>query len=217
MTSSEEYRSPRQQMIEYQLRRRGISDEAVLAAMEAVPRERFVPEEFRPEAYADNPLPIGHDQTISQPYVVALMLQHLRCTGEDRVLDIGSGSGYQTALLARLAGEVFAVERHDELTRRAEQTLREMGIENVTFATRDGSAGWAEHAPFDRIICGAAGPRIPQVWIDQLADGGRIVAPVGGAFTQDVEVLEKTGETIRREKVCGVRFVRLIGKHGYSM
>ncbi|MCD4823405.1 MAG: protein-L-isoaspartate(D-aspartate) O-methyltransferase [Phycisphaerae bacterium] len=203
-------------MVAAQIRSRGIADEAVLEAMAVVPRERFVPAEYLLEAYADCPLPIGHNQTISQPYIVALMLELLGLDSNSRVLDVGAGSGYQTALLARLAGEVYAIERINQLARQAEETLRELGAKNVTFTIGDGSLGWPEQAPFDRIICGAAAPEIPPAWIEQLADGGRIVAPVGGEIFQDIEILEKRGGKIHRRQACAVRFVRLIGKQGFS-
>jgi protein-L-isoaspartate(D-aspartate) O-methyltransferase len=216
MSWEKDYLSVRRQMVETQLRLRRIKDPGVLAAMGEVPRELFVPFDRQGQAYADSPLPIGFGQTISQPYVVALMVEQLRCDGDCRVLDVGAGSGYQTAVLARLARWVYAAERISELTRRAEDALATMGVDNVTFATRDGSLGWPEEAPFDRIICGAAAPDVPPAWIEQLADGGRIVAPVGGPATQMVLVLEKNGEKISRRQVCGVRFVKLIGAQGFQ-
>ena len=216
MHTERDYSLARREMVSTQIRSRGITDAAVLEAMTTVPRELFVPEEYILEAYADSPLPIGYDQTISQPYIVALMLELLGLDSDSRVLDVGAGSGYQTALLSRLAGEVYAIERIDQLASRAEETLRTLGAKNVTFTIGDGSMGWPEQAPFDRIICGAAAPEIPPAWIEQLADGGRIVAPVGGEMFQDIEILDKRGGEIHRRQSCAVRFVRLIGKQGFD-
>jgi len=202
-------------MVQTQLRHRCITDEAVLAAMEQVPRDRFVPAAHCRDAYADYPLPIGFGQTISQPYVVALMLQELHLQPHHRVLDVGAGSGYQTAILARLAAHVFAAERIVELTERAGQTLTSLGIKNVTLTTSDGSLGWSENAPFDRIISGAASPDVPQPWIDQLADEGRIIAPVGASDVQTLLLVTKDRGKIRRRLLSGVRFVKLIGEFGW--
>lgn len=213
--NQERFRAARRNMVETQLRRRGITDEAVLAAMEQVPRDRFIPAAHRRDAYEDYPLPIGCDQTISQPYVVALMLQELQVQPHHRVLDVGAGSGYQTAILARLAAHVFAVERISELTQRAGDTLDSLKISNVTFTTADGSLGWPEHAPFDRIISGAASPDVPQPWIDQLHDEGRIIAPVGARDVQTLLLVIKDRGKIRRRHLSGVRFVKLIGKFGW--
>ena len=209
------FRAARLTMVENHLRRRGITDEAVLAAMEQVPRERFVPASHHHDAYGDYPLPIGCDQTISQPYVVALMLQELQVEPHHRVLDVGAGSGYQTAILARLAAHVYGVERINELTDRAAVTLDSLAITNVTLTTSDGSLGWPEHAPFDRIISGAASPDVPQPWIDQLADEGRIIAPIGAADVQTLVLVAKEGGKVRRRRLSGVRFVKLIGEHGW--
>ncbi len=211
----ERFRAARHKMVETHLRRRGITDEAVLAAVERVPRERFVPIAHHHDAYGDYPLPIGCEQTISQPYVVALMLQELQIQPHHRVLDVGAGSGYQTAILARLAAHVFAVERISELTDRAADTLASLEIDNVTLTTSDGSLGWAEHAPFDRIISGAASPNVPQPWIDQLRDEGRIIAPVGASDVQTLELVTKEGGKVRRRRLSGVRFVKLIGEFGW--
>ena len=202
-------------MVDRHLRHRGICDAAVLEAFAKIPRHRFVSPELRDQAYADNPLSIGHGQTISQPYIVALMLQELETTPEHRVLEVGAGSGYQTALLARLAGWVYAIELIAELADGARAVLAELDVSNITPAVRDGSAGWCEHAPFDRIICGAAAPDLPDPWVEQLADGGRIVAPVGGPYTQTLVVYDKHAGTLSRREVCGVRFVKLLGKHGW--
>jgi len=202
-------------MVEHQLRMRGIDDKRILDAFAAVPRERFVPRRYRDEAYADRPVPIGHDQTISQPYIVALMVQELLPQPHHRVLDVGAGSGYQSAILARLVKCVHAVERLGVLAERARQTLAELGVTNVSVHTADGTLGLGDEAPFDGIICGAATPQVPQPWIDQLADGGRIVVPVGEMFSQSLVVLHKHGDRVRRRQICGVRFVKLIGEHGW--
>jgi len=205
----------RRQMVEQQLRRRDIDDERILAAFLETPRERFVPPPRISEAYEDHPVPIGHGQTVSQPYIVALMIQQLAPQPGHRILDVGAGSGYQSALLARLAGHVYGLERIDALTRRAAETLEALGLTNVTLRTGDGTLGWPEEAPFDGIICGAAAPEIPPRWIGQLVDGGRIVAPAGGRDVQSLVVLEKRGPTVRRREVCDVRFVKLIGRAGW--
>ena len=203
-------------MVRAQLRSRGIRHEGLLAAFTDLPRELFVPECSVQAAYEDRPLAIGHGQTISQPYVVALMIEELGPRPSDRVLDVGAGSGYQTALLSRLCEHVYAVERIEELARRAQGVLGRLGISNVTFCIRDGSVGWAEQAPFDRIICGAGVPEVPGAWIDQLADGGRIVAPVGQGEVQTLVVVDRLGGRTRRRELCPVRFVRLIGQQGWA-
>jgi protein-L-isoaspartate(D-aspartate) O-methyltransferase len=205
----------RREMVDKQLRLRGICDGGVLKAFLEVPRERFIDPDRRHEAYIDSPVPIGCGQTISQPYIVALMLQELALRPEHRVLDVGAGSGYQTALLARLVREVYAIERIEELTEEAAGALAGLGIENVTLRTGDGTLGWPEQAPFDRIVCGAGAPDVPPAWIEQLADDGRIILPVGGLNAQVLELIEKHGQSIRRREVCDVRFVKLIGCQGW--
>jgi len=216
MTMNEEKLSAaRRRMLDHDLRGRGIIDGAVLDAFARTPRDRFVPPESQRQAYADHPVPIGHGQTISQPYIVALMLQEMAPLRGLRVLEVGAGSGYQTALLAHLAGWVYAVERIDALAGGARRVLAELDIANVTLTVADGTAGWADHAPFDRIICGAAAPHLPAPWIDQLADGGRIVVPVGAEAYQTLAVYDKHGDDLRRHDACAVRFVRLIGRHGW--
>jgi protein-L-isoaspartate(D-aspartate) O-methyltransferase len=214
-TSEEKLRRARRAMVEDQLRARGITDAGILRAFEAIPRERFVPGDRLGQAYGDYPVPIGHGQTISQPYVVALMIRHLDPQPHHRVLDVGAGSGYQTAILAGLVRHVYAVERIAELTERAIGTLAGLNITNVTFCTQDGSVGLPSEAPFDGIICGAAAPDVPDCWIDQLADGGRIVAPTGGPYVQSLVVLKKHGDEVERRGICDVRFVKLIGEQGW--
>lgn len=203
-------------MVACHLRARGIRDEAVLAAMANVPRELFVPASERSRAYADCPLSIGSGQTISQPYIVARMLELLDCDPDGTVLDVGTGSGYQAALLSRLAKTVFAVELLEELAARTAGTLQELGCENVSLIVADGSRGLPARAPFDRIICGAAAPDVPQSWKEQLADGGRIVAPVGGSFSQRLVVVTRTGEAFQTDEAEAVRFVPLLGEEGFS-
>jgi len=212
----EKFLARRRWMVQHQLRERFIRDERVLEAMEAVPRELFVPPESRQAAYEDCPLPIGCGQTISQPYIVALMVQELRTGPHHRVLDVGAGSGYQTAILARLAARAYAVERIPELADGARAALEAVGAANVTLRVGDGSLGWPEEAPFDGIICGAGAPDIPPGWAGQLAEGGRIVVPVGPTDSQELLVAEKREGLLRRRTVCGVRFVRLIGRQGWE-
>jgi protein-L-isoaspartate(D-aspartate) O-methyltransferase len=202
-------------MVTSQLVSRGIRDQRVLDVMADVPRELFVSPGQQHEAYADRPVPIAAGQTISQPYVVALMTQELDVQPHHRVLDVGAGSGYQTAILARLARQVFAVDRIPELTQGASAVLQKLGLDNVTLTTGDGTLGWPEHAPYDRIICGAAGPDVPPSWIDQLVEGGRIVTPVGGEDWQVLIAVEKRGGQTHRREICGVRFVHLIGREGW--
>lgn len=206
----------RRRMVERQLRSRGVSDPRLLEAFESIPRELFVPPEHQNEAYQDHPVPIGYGQTISQPYIVALMIQELDPSPRDKVLDIGAGSGYQTAILAHLAGYVCAMERLEALTEQAVRTLGALNLTNVSVCTGDGTLGWPEEAPFDRIICGAAAPEVPESWIDQLADGGRILVPVGGVGAQTLIRLDKTAGQVRRQSICDVRFVKLIGQAGWS-
>lgn len=213
---AQKFAAAREEMIERHLRARGVTEERICRAFREVPREAFLEEAYRRNAYADSPLPIGYGQTISQPYVVGRMLQELDVQPFHRVLDIGAGSGYQTALLARLAAEVHAVERIEPLARRAAETLRRLGIANATVHTGDGSLGLPEHAPFDRILCGAACPDIPAPWIEQLADGGRIVAPVGPRDVQTILRVEKHGGELRRVESEAVRFVPLLGEHGWG-
>src|SRR4051794_23095366 len=167
-------------MVQRQLRRRGIEDERVLAAMEAVPREAFLPEALRDRAYADSALPIGEEQTISQPWIVAAICQALALEGSELVLEVGTGSGYSAAVLARLAAHVVSIERHDSLSQAAAEVLESLGIRNVELVVGDGSLGASQRAPFDAIACHAAAPAAPPALIDQLADGGRLVVPVSG-------------------------------------
>ncbi len=195
---------------------RGITDARVLAAMGRVPRHLFVPPESRHLAYADGPLPIGEGQTISQPFVVALMSQLLALCGMERVLEIGTGSGYQAAVLAELAGEVFGIERYESLAATARTALAQAGYGQVQVFAGDGSGGLAEFAPYDAILMAAAAPQVARVLAGQLADGGRLVAPVGGKQGQKLELLTREGDSFRRRKLITVAFVPLRGKLGWS-
>lgn len=203
-------------MLERDLKGRGISDARVLAALEQVPRERFVPARHRPRAYADQPLPIGADQTISQPYIVALMTEQLRLTDQAQVLEIGTGSGYQTAVLARLCKSVYTIERHEQLSQGARTVLQNLGLTNISYHIGDGSQGWPQEALFDGIIITAAIPQIPEALLTQLSGTGRLVAPIGGPDLQSLKVLRKTKKGTQTVDICAVRFVRLIGAHGFS-
>lgn len=208
----------RAEMVRSQLQGRGITDAAVLAVMDAVPRERFVPDAWQPYAYADRPLPIPAEQTISQPYIVALMLEALQLRPTDRALEVGTGSGYVAALLGRLAARVDSIERHAELVAYARERLATLGIANVTVHHGDGTLGLPERAPFDAILVSAGGPHIPPALRDQLAVGGRLVIPVGRHPRRQTLVrLTRTGETaVHREALVAVAFVPLVGREGWE-
>ena len=216
MTSSVDAAVARAQMVELQLRRRGIRDERVLGAMDRVPRDRFVPDSLSGHAYDDGALPIGNDQTISQPFVVATICALLGLQGSERVLDVGTGSGYQAAVLAELAAEVVTIERIPELAERARATLADVGYGNVEVMVGDGSLGAPERAPFDAIAVAAAAPMIPPALFDQLAEGGRLVIPRGSRFGQDLVLVARTpdGPTERTSIPC--RFVPLVGDEGFG-
>jgi len=200
----------RQQMVEQQLKPRGINDVRVLAAMAKVPREEFIPVDARAGAYEDGPLPIGYDQTISQPYVVAFMTEQLRPKQGDRVLEIGSGSGYQAAILAELMAEVYTMEIVGPLAKTAEATLQRLGYQNVHIKVGDGYKGWPEEAPFDAIIVTCAPENVPQPLVDQLKDGGRMVIPVGERFAQQLYLLEKKNGQLKESATLPVRFVPML-------
>jgi len=203
-------------MVEEQIISRGISDSRVIAAMKKVPRHLFVEEALQSQGYSDHPLPIGEKQTISQPYMVALMTEALQLTGKEKVLEIGAGSGYQTAILAELGEKVFSIERIRSLAIRARKLLYELGYFNIEIKIFDGTYGWVEEGPFDAIIVTAGAPNIPQPLIDQLTIGGRLVIPVGDAFVQDLIRVIKTEEGVKKEDLGGCRFVKLIGKYGWE-
>jgi len=202
-----DFAAQRQRMVEQQLKARGIKDERVLAAMGKVPREEFVPPESRDASYEDGPLPIGYDQTISQPYIVAFMTEQLRLQPGDRVLEIGTGSGYQAAILAELVSEIYSVEIVEPLARAAEATLQRLSYKNVHVKVGDGYKGWPAAAPFDAIIVTCAPDKVPQPLIDQLKDGGRMVIPVGERFAQQLYLLEKKNGQLKESVTLPVRFV----------
>lgn len=205
----------RHRMVEEQLRARGVCDAAVLAAMESVPRECFLPESDRHQAYADAALPIACRQTISQPYIVAFMTAALNVTPRCRALEVGTGSGYQTAVLAQLAAHVYSIERLDELRHQAAATLAQLGVSNVTLRGGDGSLGLAEFAPYDRIIVTAGAPRVPPALVHQLVEGGRMVLPVGSTDDQTIVCVDRYGETTIETPLLACRFVKLIGQEGW--
>lgn len=202
-------------MVSTQLRARGIRDERVLQAMASVPRHVFVSREFEGQAYEDHPLPIGEEQTLSQPYIVAIMLQTLSLTGSEIMLEVGTGSGYQTALLAELAQHVYSIERHKSLAETATVTLRRLGYANVTIKTGDGSRGLPERGPFDAIIVSAAAPQIPQALLEQLKPCGRMIIPVGPASAQELLLVRKESNHASVTTLEGCRFVPLVGEQGY--
>ncbi|MBI2878987.1 MAG: protein-L-isoaspartate(D-aspartate) O-methyltransferase [Candidatus Rokubacteria bacterium] len=203
-------------MVEEQLIRRGITDARLLAAMRKVPRHLFVEEALRDRAYGDHPLPIGEGQTISQPFMVATMTQLLRLKGDEKVLEIGTGSGYQTTVLAELARRVCSVERVPSLATRARQNLEALGYTNALVKTADGTYGWPDEAPFDRILVTAGAPSVPPPLFQQLAEGGRMVIPIGDSHSQLLSVVEKVGGQMRTATDCGCVFVKLIGRYGWG-
>lgn len=210
------YERARARMVEEQLAGRGIRDKRVLAAMRTVPRHIFVDEALTSQAYTDFPLPIGEKQTISQPYMVAFMSESLALTGSERVLEIGSGSGYQSAVLSVLSAKVYSVERLTTLTARSRRTLDLLHCSNVVVKLGDGTTGWAEEAPFDAIVAAASSPKVPQALVDQLAPGGRLVMPVGSEETQKLLRITKRANGVSTEVLGGCRFVKLIGKDGWQ-
>ena len=215
-----ESRRARTRMVMRHLAGRGIRDQRVLAAMRWAPREWFLPPHLAGDAYSDGPLPIGSGQTISQPYIVALMTERLAPRRTSRILEIGTGSGYQTAILARLAsaGTIFTIERLPDLLVEAEERFRRLGLTNIETRLGDGAGGWPEAAPFDGIIVAAAAPRVPEPLIAQLAPGGRLVIPVGDLSAQELVILERPldGSGVRRQDAGGVRFVPLISRHAFT-
>ncbi len=205
----------RQRMVDEQLRGRDITDARVLASMMAVPRHLFVPADMRSFAYSDGPLPIGQGQTISQPYIVALMTQLLELQGTETILEVGTGSGYQAAVLSRLAEQVYTVERSGELANLAREVLESLGVENVIIRQGDGSGGLPEFAPFHGVIVTAAAPKVPRPLLDQLTSDGRLVLPVGGREGQVLERWSRDRDEFHVERVAPVAFVPLIGAHGW--
>jgi protein-L-isoaspartate(D-aspartate) O-methyltransferase len=203
-------------MVEEQLRRRGIRDERVLTAMAKVPRDAFVAPEDAPNAYGDSPLPIGAGQTISQPYIVAAMLEQLELRPQDRVLEVGTGTGYEAAILGELTAEVWTIERQPELAETARALLQRLGYANVHVVQGDGSRGLPDQASFDKILVAAAAPRIPEMLIEQLADGGKMIVPVGTRQEQQLQLIRKTSDqvTVTPRDLC--RFVPLVGEQGWE-
>jgi protein-L-isoaspartate(D-aspartate) O-methyltransferase len=214
--NSDSFLPERLSMIEGQLRRRGIRDENLLRAMSEVPRHEFIPEAYWKQAYEDRPVPIGEGQTISQPYIVAAMIAALQVGTEDTVLEIGTGTGYQAALLARLGKQVFTVERHAALADEAKRLFQKLGYGNITAVTGDGSHGLPEHAPYDRIIVAAAAPSIPEPLLQQLGEGGRMIIPVGSSDIQVLQLARKSGGEIFTSSLEGCRFVPLVGEGGFQ-
>lgn len=212
----ERFQTLRDKMVERQLMARDITDPRVLAAMRTVPRHLFVPEKYWDEAYADYPLPIGENQTISQPYIVALMTQALALQGHETVLEIGCGSGYQAAVLSLLAKEVYSIERYASLAEKAKLTLHQLGYKNVHVMIGDGSVGLKEKAPFDGIIVTAAAPKVPQALLNQLKDNGRLVIPVGPRWNQYLELWQRKGDDFTSTQLGAVAFVPLRGKEGWQ-
>jgi protein-L-isoaspartate(D-aspartate) O-methyltransferase len=216
MRKGDELRRAREEMVENQIKTRGVTDERVLEALRKVPRHEFIQENHQSEAYADHPLPIGSGQTISQPYIVALMTEQLELKDDEKVLEIGTGSGYQAAILAELVREVHSVERVSELAEKARENLRRLGIKNVSVHIGDGTLGWLEEAPYDAIIITAGTPVMPEGLADQLSDGGRLVAPVGSRWRQMLELWIKREGEIEKIEVLPVVFVPLIGEKGWD-
>jgi protein-L-isoaspartate(D-aspartate) O-methyltransferase len=209
----DDFAGKRKAMVDSQIRRRGVKDPQLLTSLEKVPRHLFVPARFQKQAYNDEPLPIGYQQTISQPYIVAYMVEQLQLNGTEKVLEIGTGSGYQTAILAELAEQVFSIEIVPELARQAEKILGEVSYKNVHLRTGDGNNGWPEEAPFDAIIVSAAPSQIPQPLADQLSLGGRMIIPIGDD-QQDLIFLLNTGQGIEQFRKIPVRFVPMTGRRG---
>ena len=207
-----DFEEQRHRMVREQIAARGVKDERVLNAMSKVPREEFVPQNLRAASYDDGPLPIGYDQTISQPYIVAFMTEQLRPGATDRVLEIGTGSGYQAAILAELVAQVHSIEIVEALGKSAETTLQRLGYKNVEVKTGDGYKGWPQHAPFDAIIVTCAPDHVPKPLVDQLKEGGRMIIPVGGYGAQELYLLEKANGQLRQGAVLPVRFVPMAGE-----
>ena len=213
---SHDFSLARERMVKNQLIPRGINDERVLQVMGKIPRHLFIEEALAGEAYNDHPVPIGEKQTISQPYIVALMTEALELKGTEKTLEIGTGSGYQTAILAELSSRVYTIERIKSLLVNARKLLAQLGHDNILFKAFDGTLGWKEYAPFDAIMVTAGSPSLPKPLIDQLADNGRIIIPVGDRYSQELIKVIKKEEGLEQKGFGGCRFVNLIGVHGWS-
>ena len=211
-----DYRLAREKMVKNQLVPRGIIHKGVLMAMGKIHRHLFVEEALVGEAYNDHPLPIGHKQTISQPYIVALMTEALELSGKEKTLEIGTGSGYQTAILAELSKRVYTIERIRPLLETAKEVLDALGYTNVLYKIDDGTLGWKEFAPYDAVIVTAGAPRIPETLLNQLAEGGRMIIPIGNRFSQELIKVVRVKNTFKEESLGGCRFVDLIGAHGWK-
>ncbi len=215
MPEFNDYAVARRRMVQEQIAARGVHDQRLLKVMQEIPRHLFVDEALMSQAYNDHPLSIGEGQTISQPYMVALMTDALGLTGREKVLEIGTGSGYQTAILARLCDWVYSVERLMDLSRRAQRVLEKIGVFNVNLVVGDGSKGWPAEAPYDAIIVTAGGPSLPRPLLEQLAEGGRLVVPVGGRSLQTLYRVTRRGDKFVEEDLGGCRFVDLVGEYGW--
>ena len=213
--AGQDFRGPRRRLVE-QLQDQGIRDLSVLHAIDEIPRHLFVPTGVRHRAYEDSALPIGNGQTISQPSIHARYLELLKLTGNEKVLEIGTGSGYQTALLSRLASQVFTIERIAPLLDKAREVLKERGANNISVRLGDGTLGWRQFAPFDAILVGAAAPDIPEAYMEQLADNGRLLIPLGNREEQILHLFTRRGDKLEREDIAPVRFVPLLGKHSWE-
>jgi protein-L-isoaspartate(D-aspartate) O-methyltransferase len=211
-----DYALLRKRMVDEQLMMRGIKNQRLLDVFKKIERHKFIPENLWDSAYADFPVPIGEGQTISQPYIVALMTECLNLTGQEKVLEIGTGSGYQTAILGELADQVYSIERFENLAKRAENILNELGYTNIKIKIGDGTLGWPQASPFDRIIITAASPRIPLPLIEQLKENGKLILPLGESFSQVLTVAEKKKGKLDSIEICGCVFVPLVGKYGWQ-
>ena len=213
---SHDFRIARERMVKDQLVARRIKDERVLQVMGKIPRHLFIEEALAGEAYNDHPVPIGEKQTISQPYIVAVMTEALELKGDENTLEIGAGSGYQTAILAELSSRVYTIERIESLLVDARKILAQLGYDNILFKVFDGTMGWKEYAPFDTIMVTAGAPGLPEPLVDQLADNGRMIIPIGDRYSQELIKIVRRGKSLEQKNLGGCRFVNLIGIHGWQ-